>query len=405
MREERFILIINGGSSSIKFALYEKHEELKQIISGSITNIGSANAAFTIKEGDSGNSIKQKIDASNFHAAAISFIDWLEKQEWFEHVNVIGHRVVHGMKHTAPEVINNDLIKELNSISNYDPDHLPAEIEIIQIIQKKHPQLLQVACFDTAFHTTIPAVAKTFAIPKKYYDEGIQRYGFHGISYSFLMQELKKKNEAEANGKIILAHLGSGASIAAVKDGKCIDTSMGFTPAGGVMMSTRSGDLDPGVAWFFMQQGTDAKAFNNLINHQSGLLGISGISGDMHVLLQQEKPARPAGGENKDAALAIDIFCYQIKKYIGAYMAALGGLDVLVFSGGIGENAPLIRSRICAAFEYAGIHLNEEKNNKNKVVISDDLSKIKVYIIQTNEELMIAGFCIDFLKKNNNIIN
>ncbi len=393
MYDEPYILTINGGSSSIKFALYKKQEELTQILSGTITNIGSKDAALAIKEVDNSNSIKQKINASNFHAATISFINWLENQEWFKLVKAIGHRVVHGMKHTQPEVISDALIKELKSISNYDPDHLPAEIEIIQIIKQKYPDLLQVACFDTAFHTTIPRVAKTFAIPQKYYDEGVQRYGFHGISYSYLMQELRKKNEAEANGKIILAHLGSGASLAAVKDGKCIDTSMGFTPAGGIVMSTRSGDLDPGVAWFLMQKrnarlngtGRDAKAFNDLINHQSGLLGISGISGDMQNLLQQRK-------ENTNAALAIDIFCYQIKKFIGAYTAILEGLDTLVFSGGIGEHSPEVRSRICDGLEFLEIELCEIKNMNNEAIISTEASKIKVRVIPTNEELMIAKF-------------
>ncbi len=267
---------------------------------------------------------------------------------------------------------------------------MPAEIEIIQIIKQKHPDLLQVACFDTAFHTTIPTVAKTFAIPKSYYDEGIQRYGFHGISYSYLMQELRKKNEAEANGKIILAYLGSGASLAAVKDGKCLDTSMGFTPAGGIAMSTRSGDLDPGVAWYLMQKGIDAKAFNDLINHQSGLLGISGISADMEELLQQEKV-------DINAALAIDIFCYQIKKYIGAYTAFLGGLDTLVFSGGIGEHSPEVRSRICDGLEFLGIELCEIKNMNNEAIISKEANKIKVHVIPTNEELMIAKLVNDVL--------
>ncbi|MDQ2753214.1 MAG: acetate/propionate family kinase [Bacteroidota bacterium] len=390
MHKQDCILTINAGSSSIKFALYEKENKLKQILSGKIERIGLKDAAFTINQNN--NKSNGKIDASNFHNASVSLINWFEKQDWFNNVKVIGHRIVHGMKHTQAEIITDDLLKELNSISSYDPDHLPAEINIIQTVQKKHAQLIQIACFDTAFHTTIPPVAKTFAIPKKYYDEGIQRYGFHGISYSYLMQELRKQNKAEANGKIILAHLGSGASIAAVEAGKCIDTSMGFTPAGGIVMSTRSGDLDPGVAWFLMQEGIGARAFNNLINHESGLLGISGLSADMQVLLQHEK-------ENKDAALAIDIFCYQIKKYIGAYTAALGGLDTLVFSGGIGENAPVIRSRICAGFEYAGIGLQEQKNRKNEWLISNDGSKIKVYVISTNEELMIAGMVYQVLNE------
>ena len=390
MHDEPCMLTINGGSSSIKFALYKEPEELQQILSGNITNIGSKDAAFTIKEVDSNNASKQKINASDFHAATISLIEWLEKQEWFGQVKAIGHRVVHGMKHTEPEVINDDLIKELGSISNYDPDHLPAEIEIIQIIKQKHPNLLQVACFDTAFHTTIPAVAKIFAIPKSYYEKGVQRYGFHGISYSYLMQELKKKNEAEANGKIVLAHLGSGASIAAVTNGRCIDTSMGFTPAGGIVMSTRSGDLDPGVAWYFMQQGMDAKAFNDLINHQSGLLGISGTSANMQALLEQEK-------ENTNAALAIEIFCYQIKKYIGAYTAILGGLNILVFSGGIGEHSSEIRSRICDGLEFLGIELCEIKNTNNEVIISNKASKVKVYIIPTDEERMIVESVYDIM--------
>ena len=372
--------IINAGSSSIKMALYEINDEPVLKLSGKIESIGTGNSNLVVKQNDVKKEVE--INATDFHSATLSFIDWLEKQSWFENVKAIGHRIVHGMHHTKPEIITDDLLKELNSIIEYDPDHLPSEIEIIQQLKQKHPNLLQVACFDTAFHTTIPAVAKTFAIPKNYYEEGIQRYGFHGISYSYLMQELKKKNEAETNGRIILAHLGNGASIAAVREGKCIDTSMGFTPAGGIVMSSRSGDIDPGVAWFLMQKGMDAKAFNELINHQSGLLGISGISSDMQQLLQQKK--------NKDAALAIDIFCYQIKKYIGGYTAALGGLDIMVFAGGIGENAPEIRTRICNSFAYLNIQLDEEKNNKNEWQISNYESKIKVYVIPTNEELMIA---------------
>ncbi len=374
------IFIINAGSSSIKMALYEMNDEPVLKLSGKIETIGINNSKLVIKRNDTKNEVE--INAKDFHAATLSLINWLEKQNWFENVKAVGHRIVHGMHHTKSEIITDDLINKLNSFVDYDPDHLPSEIEIIKQIEQKHPNLLQVACFDTAFHTTIPAVAKTIAIPKNYYEEGIQRYGFHGISYSYLMQELKKKNEAESNGRIILAHLGNGASIAAVKEGKCIDTSMGFTPAGGIVMSSRSGDIDPGVAWFLMQKGMDARAFNNLINHESGLLGISGSSSDMQQLLQQK--------HNKDAALAIDIFCYQIKKYIGAYTAALGGLDILIFSGGIGENAPEIRTHICNDFAYLNIQLDKEKNNKNEWEISSDESKVKVYVIPTNEELMIA---------------
>jgi len=388
LNDELKILIINAGSSSIKFALYEKQNKLKQVLSGKIDRIGLKDASFTIKQGNK--KTKENIDASSFHTATSSLIDWFEKQDWFNDVKAIGHRIVHGMQHTKAEIISGDLLNELNSISSYDPDHLPAEIDIIQTIQKKHSQLIQICCFDTAFHTTIPMVAKTFAIPKKYFDEGVQRYGFHGISYSYLMQQLIKENAKEAKGKIILAHLGNGASIAAVKDGKCIDTSMGFTPTGGIVMSTRSGDLDPGIAWYLMQKEMDAKAFNNLINHQSGLLGISGASSDMSDLLQQEK-------QNTDAALAIDIFCYQVKKYIGAYTATLGGLDTIVFSGGIGENAPEVRERICNALQFLGIELDEKRNGNNEEIISTDNSKVTVRVIKTNEELMIAKLVCDVL--------
>lgn len=388
------ILVINGGSSSIKFALYSIDENPDKIFSGQIKRIGLENPEFSVTNSISNEKNSFEIDASGFNEAAGFFIDWLKKQNNFDKVTCIGHRIVHGMKHAQAEIIDEDLLNELDKISDYDPDHLPAEIEMVRLFKNHFPSLIQVACFDTAFHTTIPAVAKTLAIPKSYYDEGIQRYGFHGISYSYLMQELRKQNATDANGKIILAHLGNGASLAAIKDGKCIDTSMGFTPAGGIVMSTRSGDLDPGVAWYLLQKGMNAKAFNDLINHQSGLIGISGISSDMQDLLRLKK-------ENKDAALAIDIFCYQIKKYIGGYAAALGGLDMLVFSGGIGENAPVIRERICKELEHLGIDLDEIKNRNNEAIISTDVVKVKVHVIKTNEEVMIAKLASKILNYSN----
>jgi acetate kinase len=362
--------------------LYSLDENPNIIFSGQIKRIGLSGAEFTVI-----NNIQEKneikIDATNFKEAAEVLIEWLKKQKQFEQTICIGHRIVHGMKHTQAEIIDEDLLNELNQISDYDPDHLPAEIEIVRLFKKHFPSLMQVACFDTAFHTTIPAVAKTFAIPKRYYEEGVQRYGFHGISYSYLMQELRKQNKTEARGKIVLAHLGNGASLAAVKAGRCIDTSMGFTPAGGVPMSTRAGDLDPGIAWYLMKKGMDAKQFNDLINHKSGLLGISGISSDMQLLLHHEK-------ENKDAALAIEVFCYQVKKYIGGYVAVLGGLDTLVFSGGIGEHSPEVRSKICDNLNFLGIELDEIKNMNNEAVIATESSKVKVHVIKTNEEEMIA---------------
>jgi acetate kinase len=389
------ILIINGGSSSIKFALYSMDEKPEKLFSGQIKRIGLDDAEFTVINNITQEKNKIIIDVTNFKEATEVLIEWLQKQKYFDQVSCIGHRIVHGMKHTHPEIIDDKLLKELNKISEYDPDHLPTEIEMIELFKKQFPHLFQVACFDTSFHTTMPKVARAFAIPKKYYEKGIQRYGFHGISYSYLMQELIKKNEAEASGRIILAHLGNGASLAAVKEGKCLDTSMGFTPAGGIVMSTRSGDLDPGVGWYFMQKGMDAKDFNDLINHQSGLLGISGYSSDMQDLLQHQK-------DNKHAALAIEIFCYQIKKYIGAYAAVLGGLDTLVFSAGIGEHAPEVRSRICKDFDYLEIEIDEEENQENAVIISTAKSKVKVYVIPTDEEIIIAKETIKLYIKAQN---
>ena len=367
-------------------------ENPNKIFAGQIKRIGLSGPEFIVTNNNQG---KNKIvfDATNFKEAAEALIEWIKKQKDFEQTICIGHRIVHGMAHSQAEIIDEDLLNELNQIIDYDPGHLPAEIEMAKLFKNQFPFLMQVACFDTAFHTTIPVVAKTFAIPKSYYDEGIKRYGFHGISYSYLMHELRKRDATEANGKIILAHLGNGASLAAVKDGKCIDTSMGFTPAGGIPMSTRSGDLDPGVAWYLMNKGMNAETFNDLINHQSGLLGISGISSDMQDLLRLEK-------ENEDAALAIEVFCYQIKKYIGTFIAVLGGLDTLVFSGGIGENAPAIRERICNDLGYLNIHLNEEKNNENQWQISNEESNVKIYVIPTNEELEIADTTAELYKNS-----
>ncbi|MBU0695084.1 MAG: acetate/propionate family kinase [Bacteroidetes bacterium] len=380
---KQHILIINGGSSSIKFALYNTNKKLKNIISGQISRIGLDNPEFTVTERLNPDQNQIKIKATNFKEAAESLMEWLQEQKYVEGIVGIGHRIVHGMEHALPKIIDDNLLQELHKIMEYDPDHLPAEIEMIALFKKQFPQVIQVACFDTSFHATMPKYARMFAIPKKYYTEGVKRYGFHGISYSYQMKELKKQNRAEANGKVILAHLGNGASLAAVKKGKCLDTSMGFTPTGGVVMSTRSGDLDPGVAWYLMQKGLDAKEFNELINHQSGLLGISGYSSNMQDLLEHEK-------SNKDVALTIEIFCYQIRKTIGAYTATLGGLNVLVFSGGIGENAPSIRKRICEGFNYLGIELDARKNRKSEKIISTKNSKVKVYVIPTDEEIMIA---------------
>jgi acetate kinase len=392
------ILAINGGSSSIKFALFKTGNSLKQLFNGAIENIGTQKATLNFS-----NTIDQQkniidIEAADHDQAANHLIDWLEKQEHFDSIKAIGHRIVHGMDHTEPELVTDDLLNELKKISAFDPEHLPEEIKLIETFSKRYPALKQVACFDTSFHTSMPPVAKLLSIPRRYYKMGIQRYGFHGLSYAYLMQELERiAGNKSAKRKIILAHLGNGASVAAVKDGKSIDTSMGFTPTSGLPMGTRTGDLDPGVAWYLMQyERLDPKEFNHLINHESGLLGISETSADMRELMKIED-------RDERAAEAIELFCYQTKKWIGSFAAVLGGLDVLVFSGGIGENSPDVRSRIGSNLEFPGIELDKIKNINNQTIISADTSKVNVYVIKTNEELMIAtlvGWLLNYSDKN-----
>lgn len=375
------ILTVNGGSSSIKLSVFEKRDGLQLFLSGKIERIGLKDASFKIRQGDVSSDVS--MDVSSFEAATRSLLEWLHGQSWFDNVKVIGHRIVHGMQHTASMAMTGDLVKELESIVSYDPEHLPAEIGMAKALSGAYPRMLQVACFDTAFHAGLPAVASTWAIPRALREEGVRRYGFHGISYGYLLQQLRVIDADVAWGRVIFAHLGNGASLAAVKGGACIDTSMGFTPAGGIVMSTRSGDLDPGVAWYCMQKGMSASTFNDMINNRSGLLALSGVSPDIRDLLEKEK-------EDAGAALAIDVFCYQVKKYIGAYMAALSGLDALVFSGGIGEHAAAIRTRVCKDLAFAGIELDEGENEKHALLISGKRSRVKVFVIPTDEERMIA---------------
>jgi len=392
MPEDERILTINGGSSSIKFSLYKIEEPLKQMFNGQIENIGSAKAKLSFNNSVTEQKNSISIEAADHNEAADHLIDWLEKQEGFGSIKAIGHRIVHGMNHTEPEKITAELLDELKKISAYDPDHLPEEIKLIEVFGKRYPSLKQIACFDTSFHTSMPTVAKLLPIPRRYNEKGIQRYGFHGLSYSFLIKELHRLAGSDiANGKVILAHLGSGASLAAVKNGKSIDTSMGFTPASGLPMGTRTGDLDPGVAWYLMQfEKLSSKEFNHLINHESGLLGVSQTSSDMRELMEVED----TNGNAKDA---IELFCYQTKKWIGSFAAALGGLDTLVFSGGIGEHSPEVRTKICDGLEFLGIELDEIKNMNNEGIISTEKSKVTVRVIKTNEEVMIAKLVNDAL--------
>jgi acetate kinase len=379
------ILTINGGSSSIKFALYKVGNTLEQLVKGEMENIGMKGTKLTFTYDSSKRNHNVKVETGD-HSVALEFlIGWLGKLKDFPSIKAIGHRIVFGMNHSEPAMLTPQFIKKLKEISAFDPDHLPEEIKLIEIFQKHYPGIPQIACFDTSFHSSMPQVAKSIAIPRRFMDEGIQRYGFHGLSYAYLVKQLylEEWNETARN-RVILAHLGSGASLAAVKHGKSIDTSMGFSPASGLPMGSRAGDMDPGVAWYLMKtQKLTPNQFNHMMNHESGLLGVSGTSSDMRELLKSQK-------HDKRAAEAVELFCYETRKRIGSFAAALGGLDTLVFSGGIGERSAEIRKRVCHGLDFLGIELDETKNLLNETVISSDSSLVKVLVIPTNEELMIA---------------
>ncbi len=378
------ILTLNGGSSSIKFALF-KAASMQRTLHGQVERIGLSNTRLIYHAHENDPAQSAHVTASDFRSAAEWLLDWLAGMTDFNAITAIGHRVVHGMQHVQHARITDALLADLQRISTVDPEHLPGEIRLMQMIRQRHPKMPQVACFDTAFHSQMPRVAKLLPIPRKYAAQGIQRYGFHGLSYAYLLQELKYHNINNAlQNNIIIAHLGNGSSLAAVRNGRCVDTSMGYTPAGGVMMGTRSGDLDPGVAWQLLQiEHLSPQQFSSMLNHESGLKGVSETSADMRELLAQEQ-------EDVRAAEAVELYCYQIRKCIGAYAAVLGGLEVLVFSGGIGENAHQVRERICANLEFLGIRLDTTLNCNNAAVISAADSRVTVRVMHTDEELMIA---------------
>jgi acetate kinase len=374
----RVILCLNSGSSSLKIALYRigDSEELllaqgvAELNDGQITRLSIKNA-------------HEKVDKKGSEVSSSTPLNALSdelKQLRLPHPDAVGHRIVHGgPRHAAPERINDKLFNELRGLIPFAPLHLPDELACIEAVTLNFPQLPQVACFDTAFHRSMPEFAQRFALPRVLLDEGIRRYGFHGISYEYIMRTLG----AGPPARLIIAHLGNGASMAAVKDGSPLDTTMGFTPAGGFMMGTRSGDLDPGIILYLLnEKHLKVSELADLVNHQSGLRGVSGIS-DMKMLLERRDTV-------PDSALAVQMFCYQLRKQIGAFTAALGGLDLLVFTGGIGEKAAPVRWETCNGLEHLGIKLERERNASNADTISADNGGCLVRVIPTNEDLMIA---------------
>jgi acetate kinase len=390
----RSVLTINGGSSSIKFALFETGQGLPRMLAGRIERIGLPEAQFTVKGAQEADNFSKSIEAPDHKTAVNILMDWLEERIGRDELAAVGHRVVHGgPNYSEPQRITPAMVDELRHLSPFDPEHLPEEILLTEAFHQRFPDLPQIACFDTAFHHDLPRVARLLPIPRHFEAKGIRRYGFHGISCAYLMEELTRVAGGEAaNGRVIIAHLGNGASLTAIRGGKSQDTSMSFTPTAGIPMSTRSGELDPGLVWYLEQvEHLSPRQFNTMVNTESGLLGVSETSSDMQDLLKRE-------AKDVRAAEAVALFCYQVKKYIGAYAAALGGLDTLIFSGGIGENAHPVRARICEGLEFLGIEIDEKQNAAGAELISSSASRVAVRVMHTDEEWMIAKTVCHILK-------
>jgi acetate kinase len=395
-RNPQHVLAVNAGSSSIRFAFYEAAKPLQRRLRGKVERIGLPGTMLTVDDSVNAGVQSRAIDIRDHIGGADRLIDWLEEAGLLSAVKAVGHRVVHGgSRYSTPARIDDGLVQTLRGISAYSPEHLPRELDLIERFRQRLPNVQQVGCFDTAFHREMPRVAQLLPIPRRFDEKGIRRFGFHGLSYAFLMEELERVAGTDTSRRrIVLAHLGNGSSLAAVWQGKSIDTTMAFTPTAGVPMGTRSGDLDPGLAWYFARnENMSAEQFHRMVNHESGLLGVSETSSDMRDLLARE-------AADVRAAEAVALYCYQVKKSIGAFAAALGGLDTLIFSGGIGENSSVIRQRICEGLEYLGVALDPSNNATNEAVISTHTDAVIVRMMRTDEEAMIARATDRFLHES-----
>jgi len=380
------ILTINGGSSTIKFAVFTSHSEPQRTLKGQIDRVGESRPMLTATDTVKQQQHRLPIRAMDHGQAADSLIRWLGEWDGNQPFAAIGHRVVHGgVSLDTHQLVTPELIRELRRNESLDLAHLPREIALVEAFQSRFAGVPQVACFDTAFHRDLPRLAKLLPIPRRYTDAGVRRLGFHGLSYMYLMKELRRIAGAAAEGRVILAHLGSGASMAAVHHGQPVDTSMAFTPTGGLVMGTRPGDLDPGLVLYMMRtEKLTPEQMEEFVSYQCGLTGVSDCTSDMRELVERRV-------SDANAADAVNLFCYQAKKWIGAYAAILGGIETLVFSGGIGEHSPESRAGICEGLEFLGIHLDPARNTNSAEVISTTESRVTVRVIPTDEELMMAN--------------
>jgi acetate kinase len=371
------LLTINAGSSSLKLALYET-KGLNRQAAVSVERIGS-NGTRVLMAG-----AEHKIEAKD-HASAVDEVLRHLPELFALDLDAIGHRIVHGgADHAEPEAITSRLLNELRELARLDPTHMPQSLSVIDFLMRRFPNASQFACFDTAFHGSMPDVAQRYPLPRWTSEEGVRRYGFHGLSCESIVGQLKQLDAQAASGPMLIAHLGNGASLTAVRGGLSVDTSMGFSPTGGLMMGTRCGDLDPTVMTHLARvraMGTDA--LERMVNKESGLLGVSGKSQDMRDLLER-------AGSDSQALGAIELYCYNARKHFGALAAVLGGFDTIVFTGGVGEHAPAIREKICGGLEYLGVQFDRNRNAANEAVISADDSRVVVRVMATDEDLVIA---------------
>lgn len=387
------ILSLNGGSSSLKFALFRPERPVGsegRPLSGALRRIGLEGGALEAKDAEGAPLVSRPLDFPDHPAALHALMDWLEEAGWADRLTAAAHRIVHGGPNLrAPVRLTPAILDELKTLVPLAPDHLPQEIAAIEAVRARFPALVQVLCFDTAFHRDLPDVARLFALPRHRAQEGLVRYGFHGLSYEYLLRALERQaGPGLVHGRLILAHLGNGASLAAVRDGRSLDTTMGFTPTGGIAMGTRSGDLDPGLLLYRLRHGSSVEDLDRMVNRDGGLLGVSGETSDMRDLLASQTPA---------AEQAVALFCYQARKAIGSYAAVLGGLDGLVFTGGIGENLSEIRARICDGLGFLGVALDDEANRAGADVLSPEGARPQVRMVRTDEEAMIAIHAADLL--------
>ncbi len=380
------ILAINAGSSSIKFAVFALESagnDLRRLYKGSVDNIDGKTCFRLIETGATNKDTQAQAVSTDTHAQALQLIiDWLDKQADKFRIVAIGHRVVHGgIAYSRAIRIDETVIERLNALIELVPLHQPHALQAIDVSITQWPHIPQVVCFDTAFHTTMPPWEKFFALPRSFAQQGIRRYGFHGLSYEYVTSILPKHLGETADGNVVIAHLGHGVSMCAVKQRHSIATTMSFTPLDGLPMGTRSGAIDPAIVLYLLERGMTSEAISDVLHHQSGLLGLSGISDDMRTLLASDEPS---------AAEAVEYFCYRISRELGSLTAALGGLDALVFTGGIGEHAAAVRARICELAAWLGIEIDPQANQANELHVNSANSKVSVCVIPTDEELMIA---------------